>query len=113
METKSIIRRAAASVLALCAAFGGHAFAARGDADMSGHYGARAAVSPSRTIVVDDGTRHINVTRLETAVVRAGGGSETWTFDTLGTRSFPLSKIVPGVDGVTVFVMESPLYSGN
>ncbi|MBS0542389.1 MAG: CzcE family metal-binding protein, partial [Proteobacteria bacterium] len=33
-----------------------------------------------------------------------------WTFDTLGTNSFPLSKVVQGGDKVTVYLEESPLY---
>lgn len=114
MKTEQIIRGAMASVLTLSVlAAGGHAFAATGDA--GARYGSKASGSPSRTIVIDNGTRHINVTRLETAALRVGNGDEstTWTFDTLGTRSFPLSRIIPSAEGVTVYVEESPLYRGN
>ena len=76
-------------------------------------YGYPATGTPDRTVVVDPGTRHVNVTRLETVAFRVGNKTATWTFDTFGTRSFPLSKVVPGADGVTVYVEESPLYRGN
>lgn len=69
--------------------------------------------TPDRTVIVDPGTRHLNVTRLETVAFLVGDKTVTWTFDTLGTRSFPLSKIVPEAEGVMVYVEESPLYRGN
>ncbi|SDE63765.1 Heavy-metal resistance protein CzcE [Massilia sp. PDC64] len=65
---------------------------------------------PDRIVAVDQTTRYLNVTRLETITINTGGKSVTWTFDTLDTRSFPLSRIVPRFDNVTVYVSESPLY---
>jgi hypothetical protein len=41
------------------------------------------------------------VTRLETVKINVGGKSVVWTFDTLGTAPFPLSKIVSGAEGIT------------
>jgi len=114
MKTEQIIRGATAGLLTLSVlAVSGHALAARSDADGAARYGSRASGSPSRTIVIDNGTRHINVTRLETAALRVSGENTTWTFDTVGTRSFPLSRIIPDAEGVTVYVEESPLYVGN
>lgn len=109
MKTPHSIRRAMAAVLALgVAAASGQALAA------ADPYGAKSSGTPSRTIMIDAGTRHIDVTRLETVALRLGNGESTvWTFDTLGTTSFPLSMIVPGADGVTVYVRESPLYAGH
>jgi len=31
----------------------------------------------------------------------------------LGTAAFPLSKIMPGADGITVYVAENPSYQGG
>lgn len=75
-------------------------------------YGYPVAGNATRTITIDQKTRYVNVTRLETVTINAGGKSVTWSFDTLDTRSFALSQILPGVDNVTVYVSESPLY-GN
>jgi hypothetical protein len=36
------------------------------------------------------------------------GKSVTWAFETLGTMSFPLAKVIPGAEGVTVYVTENP-----
>lgn len=66
--------------------------------------------SANRAVSVDQKTRYLNVTRLETVTINAGGKSVTWTFDTLDTRSFPLSKIIAGFENVTVYVSESPQY---
>lgn len=66
-----------------------------------------------RTIVVGKGTRHLNVVQLETVAIRVGDKTVNWTFDALPKRSFPLSAIIPGAEGVTVHVAESPLYSGH
>lgn len=109
MKTQQIIHRAMAGVLALgVTAASGQALAA------AAPYGSMTTAAPSRTITIDGNTRHINVMRFETVALRHGNGEHTvWTFDTLGTASFPLSKIVPGTDGVTVYVGESQLYTGN
>jgi hypothetical protein len=70
-----------------------------------------AATGPAGcTVVVGPGTRWINVTQLETVELRMNGKSVAWTFDTFGTRPFPLSAIVPGGRSVTVYAEESPLY---
>ena len=64
----------------------------------------------AREISVNSGTKYLNVTRLETVKINVNGKSVTWSFDTLGTRAFPLSNIVPGAEGVTVYVAENPYY---
>ena len=61
-------------------------------------------------MIVNADTRYINVTRLETVALKVGDKTVNWTFDTLGTNSFPLSKVVQGADKVTVYLEESPLY---
>jgi hypothetical protein len=67
----------------------------------------------ARVVSIDAGTKYLNVTRLETVQIKVGGKSVTWMFDTLGTASFPLSKVIPGTDGVTVYVAENPAYIGG
>ncbi|NMG44589.1 CzcE family metal-binding protein [Aromatoleum toluvorans] len=74
---------------------------------------AAPAAAPGRVIVVGKDTRYLNVEQLETVAIRSGDQTVNWTFDTMPRRSFPLSKIIPGTDGVTVYVAESPLYSGR
>lgn len=64
----------------------------------------------SRVLSIDSGTKYLNVTRLETVQINFEGKSVIWTFDTLGTGSFSLSKIIPGATGVTVYIAENPLY---
>lgn len=76
-------------------------------------YGYAATGHPERIIVIDADTRWINVTRFETIELRVNGKSVVWTFDTFGTRPFPLSSVIPGVSGVTVYVEESPLYRNS
>lgn len=66
-----------------------------------------------REITVVSGSNYLNVTRLETIKINVGGKSVVWTFDTLGTAPFPLSKVVPGADGITVYVAENPAYQGG
>jgi len=73
-------------------------------------FGYPVAGGASRTITIDQKTRYLNVARLETVTINAGGKSVTWSFDTLNTRSFPLSHILPGAGNVTVYVSESPQY---
>lgn len=65
-----------------------------------------------RAVDIGPATKYLNVTRLETIRINAGGKSVTWKFDTLGTPSFPLSKVIPGLDGVAVYVAENPSYRG-
>ncbi|WP_018991639.1 CzcE family metal-binding protein [Aromatoleum toluclasticum] len=69
--------------------------------------------APGRLIVVDKDTRYLNVVQLETVAIRVGDRTVNWTFDAFPMRSFPLSKIIPGAEGVTVYVAESPLYRGR
>lgn len=76
-------------------------------------YGYASLGTADRTIVIDKNTRSINVTRLETVAIQTGSKSTLWTFDTLGTNSFPLSAVLPEADGVMVYVEESPLYRSN
>lgn len=74
---------------------------------------AAPGAAAGRAIVVGKDTRHVNVVRLETVAIRVGDKSVIWTFDAYPRRSFPLSEIIPGADGVTVYVAESPLYRGH
>ncbi len=76
-------------------------------------YGHPSPGPADRTVVIGPDTDWINVTRLETVKIRYDGQATTWTFNTMGTRPFPLSKIVPGVEGVTVYVSEHPMYGQN
>ncbi len=75
-------------------------------------YGYATSGTAERVVDVDR-TKSLYVTRIETVQINMGGKSVIWTFDTLGTRSFALSKIVPGADGVMVQVDENPMYKGN
>lgn len=74
---------------------------------------AAPGAAPSRLIVVGKETRHLNVEQLETVAIQVDGKTVNWTFDAFPRRSFSLSKIIPGADGVTVYVSESPLYRGH
>lgn len=76
-------------------------------------YGYASPATPARGITIDQDTRHINVVRLDTIAIRAADKTIYWTFDTFGTASFPLSKIIPGVEGVTVYIAENPMYRGG
>ncbi len=61
----------------------------------------------TRVVNIDGGTKYLNVEQMETVQINAGGKALIWQFDTLGTPVFPLSKIFPGVDGVTVYVAKN------
>lgn len=76
-------------------------------------FGYAATKDADREVTLSSDSKYLNVTRLETIKINVGGKSIVWTFDTLGTASFPLSKIVPGVEGVTVYVTENPAYRGG
>ena len=76
-------------------------------------YGYAAAGTAARVVTIDSNTKYLNVTRLETIQINAGGKSIVWTFDTLGTASFPLANVIPGTAGVTVYVEENPAYRGG
>ena len=67
----------------------------------------------SRVVNLDSRAKYLNVTRLETVQINFAGKSVTWTFDTLGTGSFPLSKVMPGAEGVMVYIDENPMYRGG
>lgn len=60
-----------------------------------------------RVVAIDGTTPYLNVTRFETVQINVGGKSVTWRFDTFGTPSFTLDKIVPGAGNVTVYVAPS------
>ncbi|CAB1369020.1 CzcE family metal-binding protein [Denitratisoma oestradiolicum] len=76
-------------------------------------FGYQSTGTAARVVSVDADTKYLNVTRLETVQIKAGGKTVTWMFDTRGTAPFPLSKIIPGTDGVTVYVAENPAYIGG
>ena len=76
-------------------------------------YGYVAPGAAGRALNVDSGTKYINVTCLEIVQINVGGKSVTWKFDTFGTAPFPLSKIISGADGVTVYVTENPASRGG
>lgn len=76
-------------------------------------YGYVAPGAAGRALNVDSGTKYINVTRLETVQINVGGKSVTWKFDTFGTAPFPLSKIISGADGVTVYITADPASRGG
>ena len=76
-------------------------------------YGYAASRNADREVTLSSGSKYLNVTRLETIKINLGAKSVVWTFDTLGTASFPLSKIVSGADGITVYVTENPAYQGG
>ena len=73
-------------------------------------YGYATTGAAAREISVTSGTKYLNVTRLETVKINVDGKSVNWSFDTLGTKAFALSKIVSGAEGVTVYVAENPYY---
>ena len=82
-------------------------------ANQQASFGYAATKNADREITLASGSKYLNVTRLETVKINVGGKSVAWTFDTLGTASFPLAKVIPGTDGVTVYVKENPSYQGG
>ena len=76
-------------------------------------HGYAASGSASRVVTLDRNTPYLNVTQSETVQINVAGKTVTWTFDTFGTTPFPLSAIIPGADGVTVYVNPNPLYRGG
>lgn len=76
-------------------------------------YGYATSNAAARVVNVDSSTKYLNVTRLEVIQINVGGKSVTWKFDTLGTAAFPLVKIIPGTEGVTVYVTENLDYIGG
>jgi len=73
-------------------------------ANQQAPYGYAAPSAAGREVTIEAGTKYLNVTQQETIKINVGGKSVNWTFDTLGTRPFPLSMIVPGAGNVTVYV---------
>lgn len=76
-------------------------------------YGYAATKGADREVTLTSASKYLNVTRLETVKINVGGKSVAWTFDTLSTASFPLAKVIPGTDGVIVYVTENPSYQGG
>lgn len=76
-------------------------------------YGYAATKGADRVVTLTSASKYLNVTRLETVKINVGGKSVVWTFDTLGTAAFPLAKVIPGTDGITVYVAENPAYQGG
>jgi hypothetical protein len=73
--------------------------------------------STDRDIVLDAGTKWVNVTGGETIRFVVGGKSFSWRFDTYSISPvFDLDKIAPAgmLDGrsIKVYVSPDPLYSG-
>jgi hypothetical protein len=76
--------------------------------------GAQAPISAAtRTVEVTANTRYVRVNQGDVVRLQVNGKTVGWQFDTLGTRSFDLSAIVPeAIDqGHTrVYVDQNPLY---
>ena len=89
------------------------AFASEPTANQLAPYGYAASGGASRVVNLGGESKSLNVTQLGTVQLNMGGKKIVWTFDTLGTASFPLSKIVPGADQITVYVAKNPLYRWN
>jgi hypothetical protein len=72
-------------------------------------------VDGGATRIVDLTTprRAVNVTAGETVEFKLPGHTVVWDFDTLGTPTFALSRIIPGAPAVRVYVAPNPLYSGS
>ena len=95
------------------AAIGATTFAAEPTTNQLAPYGYPASgTAGSRVVNLGSESKSLNVTQSETIQLNVNGRITTWTFDTLGTTSFPLTKIIPGADGVTVYVAKNPLYRG-
>lgn len=91
---------------------------AAGPAGAAADYGTPAPLTAGqRTITLEPGTRHINVTRGETVTIERAGQRFSWHVDTWGNRTmFLLAEIAPttmAVDGIKVYVASNPLYSGS
>lgn len=82
-------------------------------ANQLARYGYKTSGPIDRIVSIDGTTKYLNVTQLEAVQINANGKSVTWMFDTLGTAPFSLSKVVPGTDGVMVYVGENPTYQAR
>lgn len=76
-------------------------------------YGYKTSGPVARVVNIDGTTKYLNVTQLEAVQINVNGQNVTWMFDTLGTAPFPLSKVIPGTDNVTVYVAENPAYQAK
>lgn len=76
-------------------------------------YGYKASGPVARVVNIDGTTKYLNVTQLEAVQINAGGKTVAWMFDTLGTLPFPLSNVIPGTEGVTVYVDPNPAYQAR
>ena len=77
---------------------------------------AAALGTAERQIVLDSGTKYVDVRENETVKLVFNGKAFAWTFDTLGTPNFDLSMIAPkdfGVSGVRVYLSPDPWLSHN
>ena len=61
----------------------------------------KAVAAPGREITLSGEAKYLNVNQLETVRITVDGKSLDWTFDTLGTRLFALSEVIPGAKGVS------------
>ena len=91
---------------------------AAGPVGSAADYGTPAPLAAGqRTITLEPGTRHINVTRGETVTIERAGQRFSWHVDTWGNRTmFLLAEIAPttmAVDGIKVYVASNPFYSGS
>lgn len=79
----------------------------------SAPYGYAMGAYPDREVNLSNHSKYLNVARLETVRINIAGKSVIWKFDTVNLSPFLLSKIIPGADGVTVYLSESPTYQGG
>lgn len=74
------------------------------------------ASNADRQIVIDAGTKWVNVNNGDTVTFDVNGQSFTWHFETLHSEEvFDLAKIAPqavSAGMVTVYVASNPLYRG-
>lgn len=82
-------------------------------ANQLARYGYKTPGPVDRVVNVDGTTKYLNVTQLETVQINVNGKSVTWMFDTLGITPFSLSQVIPGTDGVMVYVAENPTYQAR
>lgn len=80
-------------------------------------YGTPAPDADARTVVLEDGTRYVNVNDGETVRFVHGDKSFSWTFDTPERGAVvALDALAPrdvDVHGVTVYVAPDPLYDNG
>jgi len=111
----AITRSTLAATFAFVFAAAAHAAPA---AEGAAAYGETAPASAAtRTIVLGDHTRYINVNDGDTARFVHGDKSFTWTFDTVHRDGVTqLSKIAPegfGDDGAKIYIAPNPLYTNG